>query len=60
MHGAEIERSPADTREYRAVRLDNGLETLVVSDSDADKAAAALNVNVGSGNEARELVAPLW
>ena len=51
VHGAEIERSPADTREYRAVRLDNGLEALVVSDPDADKAAAALNVDVGSGND---------
>ena len=50
-YGAGIERSPADTRDYRAVMLDNGLEALVVSDSDADKAAAALNVNVGSGND---------
>ena len=50
-HGAEIERSPADTRDYRAVRLDNGLGALVVSDPDADKAAAALDVNVGSGSD---------
>ena len=50
-YGAGIERSPADTRDYRAITLDNGLEALVVSDSDADKAAAALNVNVGSGND---------
>ena len=50
-HAAEIERSPADTRDYRAIMLDNGLEALVVSDSEADKAAAALNVNVGSGND---------
>ena len=50
-YGAGIERSPADTRDYRAVMLDNGIEALVVSDSDADKAAAALNVNVGSGND---------
>ena len=50
-HGTGIERSPADTRDYRAVMLDNGLEALVVSDPDADKAAAALNVNVGSGND---------
>ena len=50
-HAAEIERSPADTRDYRAIMLANGLEALVVSDSEADKAAAALNVNVGSGND---------
>ena len=49
-HGTEIERSPADTRDYRAVTLDNGLEVLVVSDPGADKAAAALDVNVGSAN----------
>ena len=49
--GVEIERSPADTREYRAVLLENGLEALVVSDPDTDKAAAALNVNVGSAND---------
>ena len=49
--GIEIERSPADTRDYRAVMLDNGLEALVVSDPDADKAAAALTVNVGSAND---------
>ena len=47
----EIERSPADSRDYRAVMLDNGLEALVVSDPSADKAAAALNVNVGSGDD---------
>ena len=46
-----IERSPADTRDYRAFVLDNGLEALVVSDPDADEAAAALNVNVGSGSD---------
>ena len=50
-HGAEVERSPADTRDYRAVMLDNGLGALVVSDPDADKAAAALDVNVGSGSD---------
>ena len=50
-HGAEIERSPADTRDYRAVMLDNGLVALVVSDPSADKAAAALDVNVGSAND---------
>ena len=44
-HGVEIERSPADTRAYRALMLDNGLEALVVSDPDTDKAAAALDVN---------------
>ena len=49
--GAEIERSPADPRSYRAITLANGLEALLVSDPDTDKAAAALDVNVGSGND---------
>ena len=49
--GVEIERSPADTRSYRALTLENGLEALVVSDPSADEAAAALDVNVGSAND---------
>ena len=48
---AEIERSPADTRDYRAITLDNGLEALLVSDPDTDKAAASLDVNVGAAND---------
>ena len=50
-HDVEIERSPADARDYRALLLDNGLEALVVSDPDTEKAAAALDVNVGSAND---------
>ncbi len=50
----EIARSPADTRDYRAFVLDNGLEALVVSDPDADEGAAALNVNVGSGSDPQD------
>ena len=49
--GVEIERSPGDTRDYRALTLPNGLEALVVSDPSADEAAAALDVNVGSAND---------
>ena len=50
-HAGEIERSPADTRDYRAITLGNGLEALLVSDPDTDKAAASLDVNVGSAND---------
>ena len=50
-HGVEIERSPADPRDYRALVLGNGLEALVVSDPDTDKAAAALVVNVGGADD---------
>ena len=44
-------KSPADSNEYRYLSLENGLEVLLISDPDADKAAASLNVAVGSGND---------
>lgn len=37
-----------DDRDYRHLRLDNGLKVLVVSDPGTDKSAAALAVDVGS------------
>lgn len=43
--------SPNDSRDYRALTLDNGLEVLLVSDPQADKAAAAMNVSVGSSDD---------
>jgi secreted Zn-dependent insulinase-like peptidase len=46
-----IIQSPNDQREYRSLELDNGLNVLLVSDSEADKAAASLAVNVGSGDD---------
>ena len=49
-HG-EILKSPSDKREYRAITLDNGLKVMLVYDADADHAAAALDVYVGSGND---------
>ncbi len=47
----EIIRSSLDSKQYRALELDNGLKVLLVSDSTADKAAASLDVHVGSGND---------
>ena len=46
-----IIQSPNDQREYRALELDNGLKVILVSDKEADKAAASLAVNVGSGDD---------
>ncbi|MFZ5654234.1 MAG: insulinase family protein [Pseudomonadota bacterium] len=43
-----ILRSPADDRGYRYLRLDNGLQVVLIADPAADKAAAALSVAVGS------------
>ena len=42
----EILKSPADSREYRAIQLDNGLKVMLISDATADRAAAALDVHV--------------
>ncbi|MBT6277751.1 MAG: peptidase M16, partial [Chromatiales bacterium] len=45
----EIARSPSDDREYRYLRLSNGLRIVLISDPDAQVAAASLDVAVGSG-----------
>lgn len=39
--------SPNDKKHYRSITLNNGLKVLLVHDSSAQKAAAALAVNVG-------------
>jgi len=49
-----IVKSPADSREYRSLILDNGLKVMLVSDPVADRAAAALDVHVGSGNDPKD------
>ncbi|EJD07222.1 insulin-degrading enzyme [Fomitiporia mediterranea MF3/22] len=43
-----IEKSPADDREYRIIRLENKLEAILVHDEKTDKAAASLNVATGN------------
>lgn len=45
------EKSPNDDRQYRYQTLENGLEVLLISDPDAKKGAAALDVQAGSGDE---------
>ncbi|WP_016856348.1 insulinase family protein [Halomonas smyrnensis] len=47
--------SPSDDRDYRTLTLDNGLTVLLVSDPEADKAAASLNVDVGSAQDPDDL-----
>ncbi|KII85853.1 hypothetical protein PLICRDRAFT_165360 [Plicaturopsis crispa FD-325 SS-3] len=51
----EIEQSPNDDRQYRLVVLRNGLEVLLVSDAQTDKAAACLSVGVGHLNDPDDL-----
>ncbi|WP_373079687.1 insulinase family protein [Zhongshania sp.] len=43
-----IVKPPSDQRAYRYTVLENGLKVLLISDAGADKAAASLDVNVGS------------
>ena len=43
-------QSPADDKAYRYIQLDNGLRALLISDPDTEKAAAALDVYVGSAS----------
>ena len=40
--------SPNDQREYRHIQLPNQLDVLLISDPTADKAAASLDVYIGS------------
>ncbi len=47
----EIAKSDNDSSEYRYLQLSNQLQVLLVSDEKADKAAAALDVFVGSSND---------
>jgi secreted Zn-dependent insulinase-like peptidase len=47
--------SPHDSRDYRVLTLENGLTALLVSDPEADKAAASMNVSVGSAQDPEDL-----
>jgi len=44
-------KSPHDPRSYETLELDNGLKVVLISDPTADKAAASLDVNIGSGSD---------
>ncbi|EJD02194.1 insulin-degrading enzyme [Fomitiporia mediterranea MF3/22] len=47
VYSVPIQKSPADDRDYRVVRLENGLQAVLVHDAKTDKAAASLDVAVG-------------
>ena len=49
--GVSPTKSPNDPNEYRYLELDNGLRVVLASDPEADKAAASMNVAVGSGDD---------
>ena len=44
----QIKKSDIDTWNYRGLELENGMLCVLISHSDIDKAAAALNVEIGS------------
>jgi secreted Zn-dependent insulinase-like peptidase len=44
-------KSPNDSNEYRYLNLDNQLRVLLVESPGSDKAAASMNVSVGSGDD---------
>ena len=43
-----LEKPLLDNRTYRVIELPNKLQALLIHDPDTDKAAAAMDVNVGS------------
>jgi len=49
-----VVQSTNDAREYQYLVLENDLQVLLVSDPSTDKAAAALDVAVGSGDDPRD------
>lgn len=46
-----IIKSPNDKRLYKSIVLENQIEVLLISDPQTDRAAAALDIKVGSGND---------
>lgn len=48
---AQITKSPNDNRQYKSITLPNQLTVLLISDKNTDKAAAALDIKVGSGSD---------
>jgi insulysin len=44
-----------DRRSYRVVKLPNQLEALLVHDAETDKASAAMDVNVGSFSDRKDM-----
>jgi secreted Zn-dependent insulinase-like peptidase len=50
----EVITSPNDDRQYEYLHLDNGLRVLLISDSETDKAAASLDVHIGSADDPRD------
>ncbi|CAN6669000.1 A-factor-processing enzyme [Trichomonascus vanleenenianus] len=52
---SNLERPSLDDREYRVITLPNQLEALLIHDPEIDKGSAALDVNVGSFADPKDL-----
>jgi insulysin len=50
-----MEKPSLDIRSYRVILLRNKLEVLLIHDPETDKASAALDVNVGSFSDPRDM-----
>lgn len=50
-----LEKPSVDDRTYRVIKLPNDLEALLIHDPDTDKAAAAMDVNVGAFSDAEDM-----
>lgn len=49
-----IIKSPNDPRLYQMITLSNKMEILLISDQDADKSAACLNISIGSIDDPKD------
>lgn len=58
----DIVKSQEDTRDYRGLKLGNGMNVLLVSDPTTDKSAACLCVEVGHMSDPADLpgLAHFW
>ena len=54
LFAADIEKSPNDDREYRALVLANGLKVTLIHDAESETAAASMDVAVGAGSDPRD------
>jgi insulysin len=55
VYTGKMEMSSLDDRTYRLLRLQNGLEALVIQDPETDKSSAAMDVRVGHLSDPIEL-----
>jgi len=53
-HAQEIITSPNDSRSYKSITLSNQLQVLLISDPNTDRAAASLDIDVGSASNPKD------